>query len=296
MATQKEMREKSRTQVFRTLANVVRTVSITPRMRRITLGGEGLQPLFEGERLPADAIKLYLPRPGQAGFMPEFGILPTPDNEFYIRAYTIRRFNRDAHELDIDIVLHGDSPGSVWARTVKPGDQVGFVGPRHDYLAPDNTDWYLFAGDETAQPAICAIVESLPGTARAFIFLEVTDELDEVPIHTDADIKVTWLHRDDVHAGKSDLLEQAIRHLEWPDGKPFIWVAGETGVVRGIRSYLRHEHEVAKEHVHISGYWRYGMNNTQFDQQTVREYQAALDAGKLIDDHHDVDQVENDAQ
>ncbi len=292
MATQKDMREKSQSTVFGTLARIIRTADVTPRMRRITLGGEGLDPLLVGTRLPADAIKLYLPPPGKAGFKPEFSVMPSDENPFSIRAYTIRRFDPVALELDIDIVLHGDSPGSVWARSVQPGDQIGFVGPRHDYLGIEGVDWLLLAGDETAQPAISAIVESLPSGTQAHIFLEVSNQFDELPFQTNADISVTWLHRGDVASGKSDLLEQAIRRFEWQDGVPYVWVAGETGIVRSIRHYLRKERKLDKELLHISGYWRYGLNNREFDLKTVQEYQAALAAGKTIDDHHDVDQVE----
>lgn len=292
MATQKQMREKSQTAVFRTLAQVICTADVTPRMRRITLGGEGLAPLLQGMRLPAEAIKLYLPEPGQAGFIPEFGVLPSEENPFSIRAYTIRRFDQEALELDVDIVLHGDSPGSVWARTVRPGDEIGFVGPRHDYLDPENADWYLFAGDETALPAICTIVEALAAGARAYLFLEVNDEADELLIQSEANVVVTWLHRAPRHPSQSDLLEQAIRHFEWPDGQAYVWVAGETGVVRNIRRHLHHERGVARESLHIVGYWRAGLNNAEFDMKTVEEYQAALASGKKIEDHHDVDQVE----
>lgn len=294
MATQKEMRAKSQSEVFATLAQIIRTADVTPRMRRITLGGEGLAPLLAGTRLPADAIKLYLPPPGKPGFMPEFRVLPSEENPFSIRAYTIRRFDREALELDIDIVLHGDSPGSVWAWSVQPGDQVGFVGPRHDYLGVEDADWLLLAGDETAQPAISAIIESLPAGKQAFVFLEVIDAADEIALQTQADVTVTWLHRGDAQAGKCNLLEQAIRGFAWQEGTPYVWVAGETSVVRGIRRYLLNERGMDKARLHISGYWRYGLNNREFDMMTVKEYEAARAAGKSIEDHHDVDQVELD--
>lgn len=291
MATQKEMRNKSQTKVFATLADVIRTEDLTSRMRRITLGGEGLTPLTEGTRLPADAVKLYLPVPGNDGFMPEFGVLPSDENPFNIRAYTIRRFDAAAMEMDIDIVLHGDTPGSVWARNVKAGDRIGFVGPRHDYPDTDDAEWILLAGDETALPAICAIVESLPVGKRAHVFLEVADATDEIAVTSNADITVTWLHRG-AAAGKSDTLEAAMRAFAWPDTPGYIWVAGETSAIRNIRRYLLRERNLRSEQFHVSGYWRQGMNNREFDAETVREYQAALAAGKAIEDHHDVDQVE----
>ncbi len=36
-------------------------------------------------------------------------------------------------------------------------------------------DWYLFAGDHTALPAISAMLEQLPATAKGLAFIEVPD-------------------------------------------------------------------------------------------------------------------------
>lgn len=292
MATQKDMQERSGTPVFGTLADVIRVESITPRMRRITLGGEGLLPLTIGNRLPADAIKLYIPPPGRAGFKPEFGVLPSEDNLFYIRAYTIRRFQSEPLELDIDIFLHGDTPGSRWARSVQPGEQIGFVGPRHDDPRHDAGDWLLYIGDETAIPAISAIVEQLPANKHAYLFIEVTDETDEVPISSQASLTITWVHRKDTPAGQSDLLAQAVRNFESPAGKPHVWIAGETGTIRNIRGHLQKDRGLKREDIHASGYWRYGLNNQEFDRMSVQEYQAGIAAGSGIANHHDVDQFE----
>lgn len=132
MVAENEVNFNKLFQMYSVMAHVVRSADLTPRMRRVTLGGEGFRPL-SGELLPADAIKLYLPEPGQAAVSAKFLTLPGKRKNYNVRAYTIRHFNAEALELDIDVLLHGDSPGSVWARTVQPGEQVGFIGPRHDY-------------------------------------------------------------------------------------------------------------------------------------------------------------------
>ena len=47
---------------------------------------------------------------------------------------------------------------------LKPGDRIGVVGPGGGGLV--EAEWYLFAGDETALPAIGRMLEHLPATAK----------------------------------------------------------------------------------------------------------------------------------
>ena len=249
--TVQEPQAKPKTRLYRAVAQVIRIEQITPRMRRITLGGEGLKSMV-GSTFTADAIKLYLPEPGKAAFMPKIIMFPTPGNRFKVRAYTIRRFDAAALELDIDIVLHGDSPASMWARTVQVGDQIGFIGPRHEYSGI-KADQCLLAGDETALPAIAAILEELPAHVRASVILEVDDQADEIPLQTAAQVDVRWLHRGS--SGRHDLLDEAVRSFPFPAGKVYVWVAGESHVMRNIRRFLLEERRIDKADMHISGYW-----------------------------------------
>ena len=55
--------------------------------------------------------------------------MPLGDGTTGRRHYTIRRFDPAAKRLDIDFVLHGDSPSGNWARTVRPGDRIEAMGP-----------------------------------------------------------------------------------------------------------------------------------------------------------------------
>ncbi len=240
----------------RVLARIIRATDIAPRMRRVTLGGEGLQPLL-GNVLPADALKLYLPLPGEKGFMPKMFDLLGRSPQHHLRAYTIRHFNPDALELDIDVFLHGNTPGSVWARAVQAEEQVGFIGPRHDFQPPTHAAWYLLAGDESALPAIASIVESLPAGTQADVFIEVEDAADELPIETQAKANIQWLHRGKSTTHQSKLLETAIRSSTAHTGDGYCWVAGESGVVRGIRNYLQNERRLNKKAINALGYWKH---------------------------------------
>ena len=241
-------------QMYSIMAHVVQAADLAPHMRRVTLGGEGLRSLI-GHLMPADALKLYLPLPGYPAPQPRIFSLTGGRKPYHVRPYTIRHIRPEAPELDLDILIHGDSPGSVWARSAQPGDAVGFIGPRHDYRGAPGADWQVFAGDESALPAIAAILEQLPAGARAFAFIEVNDAQDELPIAIGAQTELRWLHRHGAPARDSTLLKEALQTLSLPDGRGYGWVAGHSGVVRSIRHLLHHDWRLAKDQMFTMGYW-----------------------------------------
>ena len=92
----------------------------------------------------------------------------------FTRTYTLRWVDPEARELAIDFVVHGDEGlAGPWAATAQPGEALTFTGPGGAYNPNPEADWYLFAGDEAALPAIAASIESLPAGAVGLAFLEV---------------------------------------------------------------------------------------------------------------------------
>ena len=113
-----------------------------------------------------------------------------------MRTYTVRHWDADSCELTLDIVVHGDAGlAGPWARTARPGDEVLVVGPGGEYAPDTSADWHLLVGDESALPAICVSVGSLPAAAVGQVFLEVDGPADEVELVAPAGVTVTWLHR-----------------------------------------------------------------------------------------------------
>jgi NADPH-dependent ferric siderophore reductase len=82
-------------------------------------------------------------------------------------------------------VLHGGDHGSddqgghagpaaAWAASAAPGERLGMIGPTVSHLrTPGEHAWKLIVGDETALPAIGALLESLGTHERALVFVEV---------------------------------------------------------------------------------------------------------------------------
>ncbi len=137
---------------------VVSAGNVSPRMRRV--------------RLTADNLDEFRPRPGQEIVLQ----IPQTAGEPARRHYTIRHFDPQTRLIDVDFVLHGDTaPGVRWAREARPGQAIDIRGPRGRIALAAGADWHLFSGDETALPAIFALVEALGDGAAAYVFLEVGD-------------------------------------------------------------------------------------------------------------------------
>jgi NADPH-dependent ferric siderophore reductase len=258
-------------------AQVVRTERLTPHMQRVVLGGEGLAD-FAADTCTDHYVKLL--------FGPEGVTYPEPFDLERVRAefprdqwpvtrtYTVRHWDAEHRELTLDFVLHGDEGlAGPWAARVQPGETVRFMGPGGAYAPDPGADWHLLAGDESALPAIAAALESLPAGAVAHAFIEVAGPEEEQKI--DSDVEVVWLHRGDRPVG--EMLVEAVRALEFSEGRLHAFVHGEAAAVKELRALLRVEHRIPREDLSISGYWRLGHNEDGW-QASKREWNARVEA------------------
>lgn len=238
-------------EIKRRRLDVLKVVDLTPRMRRITVGGPQLQGFVSlGSD---DHIKLLFPQNAAelaALESPEFRVKgdgPAPA----MRDYTPRRYDLDTLELDIDFVLHGDGPASTWAEQAQPGEHLYIAGPRGSMIVDDDFDSYLLIGDETALPAIARRLEELPAGRQVLAVIEVANAAEQQALAGEAQVEVIWVLRDK----GQDLLE-AIRQLTVPTGELYAWVATESKVSRQIRRVLLDEHSLNDAFVKVAGYWR----------------------------------------
>ena len=247
------------------LAEVVRVVTVTPRMVRVTLAGD-FSELLGGA--PTDHVKVFFPAPGdELPVMPQVGpnglIPPPPGTPRTFRDYTLRRVDRAAGEIDIDMVLHAGGLGSTWAAAAAPGMKVGVLGPRGSEVVDATLDWLVLAGDETALPAIGRWLSELPAGVSVRAVIEVADAGEEPELPSAADVDLVWLHRDGIPAGESTLLADALAgfEFEFPTGRGFVWVAGEAGALKPVRRMLRSHPALDSRCIDVDGYWRRGVVN-----------------------------------
>ena len=227
-----------RGRVASTVARVASVQRLTPRMTRVRLVGDSLAGLAA---VPGQTLKIYVP--DLAG------------GQSVSRDYTVRDYDPARPSLDVDFVLHGEGPAANWARWVRPGETLEFVGPSGRYRPDPRADWHLFAGDETALPAIQAYVAMLPADARVFLYIEVVDAAEEQPIPGAAHSVVCWLHRGAREAGTSTVLEDAVHALRLPTGQGRIWIAGHTPTVRRLRAHLLNQRGIDRSTLYVKGFW-----------------------------------------
>lgn len=240
---------------------IERIVDVTPRMRRVTLSGPGLERYVSGGLhlklfVPPEGVaKPEWPAPGEDGI----AIWPSDAVRPVVRTYTARHVDLASGTLDIDFVLHGDhSIGSRWAMNAAVGDIVGVRGPVGRPVPEAN--WYLLVGDETALPAIARTLESLPVGAKGVALLEVADETEAQPIRYNADIELRWLFRNGADAGSTSLLVDAVRGLHMPPaGVRIHAMAGvEYATFKAIRRYWIDDLGLNRKDVLPVAYWRKG--------------------------------------
>ncbi|MEV6239107.1 siderophore-interacting protein [Lentzea sp. NPDC051838] len=164
-----------------------------------------------------------------------------------LRWYTIRAHRPSVAEIDVDFVVHGDAgPGTRWARRAIAGDQAGFRAGGSAYRPPSEGPVLLVA-DETALPALAAILEV--ETRPAQVFAEVPDESYRV------DLDVEWVYRFSGKPGSAVLKvlrDKALSTVEYG------WACGESGLATGVRRHLVKERGVDRKAVMFSGYWKAG--------------------------------------
>jgi len=247
-------------------AHVVRVRPTGQHFVTVTLGGDGLA---DFDFLGLDqCTRLFLPREGQDslriptaahnGWIAQYYLIPLAERP-HIRNYTARRFDAERQELDIEFVTHEDGgPASAWASAAEPGDEVGLFAEGYCYLPPEDADWHLLVGDESALPALLSIIEQAPADLRAEAFLEVPGEGDVREVEAPAGVSVHWLPRGDGAGVPGALALETVLSADLPEGTPYCFVAGERGLPTGLRRALVRERGVPRGNVSFMGYWRHG--------------------------------------
>ncbi|WP_418202302.1 siderophore-interacting protein [Arthrobacter dokdonensis] len=259
---------KRRTQFTLT---VVRKEQLGPHMVRVVAGGPGLA-AFEAKDATDMYVKIHFLQPGvdYAEPVDVFGLRESMPRDQWpaTRTYTVRWVDLAAREIAIDFVIHGDAGlAGPWAEAAAPGDRIIFSGPGGAYRPNPDADWYLFAGDEAALPAMAAAIEALPADAAGRAYVEVDTEDDIQPVAAPAGVEVTWLFRNGATPAQSTQLVDAVAGGTWPDGEVDAFIHGEREYMKALRDVLFKQRGLARSQVSLSGYWAYGRTEDYFQAE-----------------------------
>ncbi|MCW2829473.1 MAG: NADPH-dependent ferric siderophore reductase [Aeromicrobium sp.] len=253
---------------------VLRTETVAPTILRVVLGGDGFADFLAGhdamrEPYTDEYVKLVFLVDGYDYPEPlDLDVVKaTLPQEAWpvLRTYTVRWVDRESRQVAIDFVVHGDDGiAGPWATRAQPGDVIHVRGPNGGYRPDPSADWLLFVGDEAGLPAISASLAALPVDASAVAFIEVHGPDDELPLRTDAELEVHWLHRGAAAPGTTTMLDEAVRAWPWRDGRAQAFIHGESALLKSVRPYVLDERGVDRKDVSVSAYWRRGTTEEGF--------------------------------
>jgi len=176
--------------------------------------------------------------------------------------------------------------------TIAPRRGLPFGGIE---FSPEDARSLLLVADETAVPAVSSILDDLPDGTSGAAFLEVPETGDVLDVRCPVGMEVVWLPRNGAPLGER-LSEAVLEHLGEPvsalpaepdvvdpdlwetptysssgeeigdavtvghdlDGL-YAWIAGEAGVVTGLRRHLVNVLGMDRRQVAFMGYWRRGV-------------------------------------
>ncbi|GAA2777217.1 siderophore-interacting protein [Crossiella cryophila] len=255
----------AREEVDQFLMTVTSIRQVAPKVRRITFHANEFGHFVPTG--PDEYFGLLMPQAGQQGVL-------LPAERMNVRAairrmpatarpelrwYTIRELRAADGEIDVDFVLHADAgPGSAWAAAAKPGYVVGFRTGGSCYQPPADARNQLLAADDTALPALAAILSTVDDDAVAGLRVLVEVPGAEYRVPLDERVEVTWLTRDGEPGAE---LVRTLRACDLPE-LDYAWVCGESGLATGVRRHLVKERGLDRRRVLFSGYWKVGAART----------------------------------
>ena len=231
---------------------VARAETLSPHFKRIVFQGPDLQNFADAGY--DERIKILLPLPDGSLPAPSFfEASPEDPLAWYqkwrtlpaerrnpLRTYTVRKVRHESEQIDVDFVIHDHAgPAGAFAEAAKPDDQAIIIGPNAQAggpvagmdFHPGQSRHLLLVGDETAVPAIAAIMDSLirdHWQGDGVALFEVPTEEDRLPLPEHAGIRVIWTTCDESEHGHA--LIEAMRSLleNLPIHSPTVPVAGSS--------------------------------------------------------------------
>jgi NADPH-dependent ferric siderophore reductase len=135
------------------------------------------------------------------------------------------------------------------------------MGPGPGYAIDPDAPWYVLLADDAALPAIETILEALPATVRATVFVEVAAEDEARTLSASANADVRWLPRGEDPSAAGTALSAALQSFAWPAGEGRVYVGCEAAAMRQLRREIVEASGLDGKRIVARGYWRIGAVN-----------------------------------
>lgn len=185
------------------------------------------------------------------------------------RYYTLRQLGSAEESLEkqlehrfsgeVDVYIHDDTPGSLWAKSLKAGDEIYIDHHYHETIKHMTVGQSLLICDETSMPSVAAVLERWQETTCPVV-IQITNHdtersyFDEVVLPPPLKNKLTIHH---VNAHKSQDVAQSVIDIieEQQVTIDCAWGAIGSKDYRAIKKYLKQVHGLKGKCNRVRAYW-----------------------------------------
>lgn len=177
-------------------------------------------------------------------------------SKYYTLRANFRSENDDsAHRLAwVDVYTHDDSPGSVWARSLTPGDMVKSTADYREKTDHVHEGNVLLIADETAMPALAAVLENWRNPLPPALILISKSAAEQDYIDASLIPEGSRVHR--IVADGRERNERIEALLPTLGPVDAAWGALEHSDAKTVRLFLRTNHSLAASNNRVRGYWK----------------------------------------
>lgn len=181
------------------------------------------------------------------------------------RYYTLRKSYKstsDASFLDlgyIDVFLHGDTPGGLWAQDLNKGDIIHSVSEVAEHCDHLNQGQAILIADETSLPTIATLLENWQNPIAPYIISITHNDADQAYLPDEMVPERHKLFR----ISALNVSQTVINLMQSMPQIDATWGAIENVDARAIRKYLKEERNLSNTHNRVKAYWRKTLPQTQ---------------------------------
>ena len=188
--------------------------------------------------------------------------LTNPAGKLVRRRYSVHAVDEARDQFTLWITTAHEGPGSVWARTAQPGDEVDIVGPRGKVVLDPEAEWHLFMGDITCLGSAYRMGAAADAPSQAIFIVETEHADDAITTSFDEGIAVTGIFVDRGGRSKDDPagLLSGLAAFAFPPGRGHAYLFGEFHVMKSLRVALL-DRGLEDESISLKAFWRVGRDN-----------------------------------
>lgn len=173
------------------------------------------------------------------------------------RYYTLRKARKSSTESTIfdigyiDIFLHGDTPGGIWAKNLKQGDIIHSISEMPERCDGIDDGQVVLIADETSLPTVVALLENWQNPLSPYVISITQDIADQKYLPDSIVPDPQKLFR----LPAQDTGQEVIKILQSIPKIDSVWGAIENLESRAVRKYLRDERNLRGKHNRVKAYW-----------------------------------------